>query len=120
MKIIQNKNSLTLTIKIFRFMKKVKLILVAIVIMIASFGAMAQVSINTDGSSADPSAMLDVKSSDKGFMPPRVANVSAVSSPVAGLLVYDISNQCMRYYNGSTWSLCMGREFQRKFQDFHP
>jgi len=68
----------------------------------------AQVAINTDGSSTDGSAILGVKSTDRGFLPPRVANISAISNPVAGLQVYDISNQCMRYYNGSYWSDCLG------------
>jgi len=79
--------------------------------MIASYTLSAQVSINTDGSNADGSAMLDVKSTDKGLLPPRVANVNDVSNPVAGLLVYDQSVNCMRYYNGTVWSECMGKSF---------
>ena len=88
-------------------MKKIKLLFVLIT-MITTQTITAQVSINTDGTTPDASAMLDVKSTDKGLLPPRVANVSAVSSPVEGLQVYDISNQCMRYYNGASWSDCMG------------
>jgi hypothetical protein len=34
----------------------------------------AQVGINTDASSPDASAILDVKSSDKGFLLPRLSN----------------------------------------------
>ena len=56
--------------------------------------ANGQVAVNTDGSLPDNSAMLEVKSSTKGFLPPRVALSSAnsaapVSSPVTGLLVYN-------------------------------
>jgi len=46
-------------------------ILTTLLILI-SLGLSAQVSINTDGSSADGSAMLDVKSSDKGMLVPRM------------------------------------------------
>jgi len=70
----------------------------------------AQVAINTDGSMPDASAMLDVKSTDKGLLPPRVAKVSDVSNPVESLLVYEEYNHCLRYYNGSEWSDCMGGE----------
>jgi uncharacterized protein (TIGR02145 family) len=57
----------------------------------------AQVSISTDGSSPDPSSMLDVKSSNKGMLIPRVAltaiNVAApIASPAVGLLVYNTAD----------------------------
>ncbi|MEO0725552.1 MAG: hypothetical protein AAFZ63_13490, partial [Bacteroidota bacterium] len=35
--------------------------------------AMAQVAINTDGASPDSSAMLDVSSTEKGFLAPRMS-----------------------------------------------
>ncbi|MCP3908714.1 MAG: hypothetical protein GY712_11940, partial [Oceanicoccus sp.] len=61
--------------------------------------------------SPEGSAQLEVNSTDKGFLPPRVANVNDVSNPVAGLQVYDQSVNCMRYYNGTVWSECMGKPF---------
>ena len=84
-------------------MKTIILILVAI-IMIASYSLTAQVAINTDGSSADGSAMLDVKSTTKGFLAPRVASTADVTSPVTGLLVYQTGGTPgFYYYNGSAW-----------------
>ncbi len=80
-------------------------------ILLLSFASMAQVSITVDGSDPDPSAGLEVKFTDKGFLSPRVANVDAVSNPVAGLMVYDQSVNCMRYYDGTAWSECMGKSF---------
>ncbi len=92
--------------------KLIKMIAIIVAVAISlSFTANAQVAINTDGTDPDGSAMLDVKSTDKGFMPPRVANVNDVSNPAAGLLVYDQSVNCMRYYNGTAWSECMGKPF---------
>lgn len=63
-------------------MKKIKLIFVAISI-IASYTLTAQVSINNDGSDANASAMLDVKSTDAGFLSPRMTTDerNAISSP---------------------------------------
>ena len=50
----------------------------------------AQVGINTDGSQPDPSAMLDVKSTTKGLLPPRMnqAALNAITNPADGLLIY--------------------------------
>jgi len=94
-------------------MKKVtKIFMIIVAVAISTvYTTQAQVAVNTDGSEPNASAMLDVKSTDKGFLPPRVANVNDVSNPVAGLQVYDQSNNCMRYYNGTVWSECMGGEF---------
>jgi predicted DNA-binding antitoxin AbrB/MazE fold protein len=93
-------------------MKKFTFLL--ILLSILALGINAQnVSINSDGSTPDPSAMLDVKSTSKGFLPPRIAltgstDVSTISSPVAGLLVYNTSNTNdvtpgYYYYGGSSW-----------------
>jgi len=77
--------------------------------MLLSAGTLfAQVGINNDGSTPNGSAMLDVKSTNMGLLPPRVPDTSAVSTPPEGLMVYDLSSHCMRYYNGSKWSECMG------------
>ena len=57
-----------------------------------SFGLQltGQVGINTDGSAPESSAMMDVKSTDKGILIPRmtIAQRDAISSPANGLLVY--------------------------------
>lgn len=59
-------------------------------------------------SSPAESALLEMESTSKGFLPPRVANTSAISNPVAGLQIFDQSFGCMRYYTGVDWSECMG------------
>jgi hypothetical protein len=53
-----------------------------------------QVAINSDAAQPDPSAMLDVKSTTRGLLLPRVtltgtSSASPVTSPAAGLLVYN-------------------------------
>ncbi len=82
-----------------------------------SYQGAAQVAINIDGSTSDASAMLDVKSSNKGFLPPRVAltavNVTApVANPAVGLLVYNTATAGTApnnvypgnyYWNGVRW-----------------
>ena len=50
-------------------MKKIKLLFVSIA-MISALSITAQVSINTDGTIPDASAILDLKSTDKGLLMP--------------------------------------------------
>ncbi len=84
--------------------KKLMMILVAVAISY-SYTAKAQVAINTDGSDADPSAGLDVKFTDKGFLPPRLtlAQRYSMSSPMTGLIIYNTTTHVPNYYNGSNW-----------------
>lgn len=73
-----------------------------------AFGTLlsAQVGINT----VAPQGALDVVSTNSGLIPPRVANTSlaTIPDPVAGMIVYDISSQCMRFYQGASWTSCLG------------
>ncbi len=68
----------------------------------------AQVAINEDSSLPDGSAMLDVKSTDKGFLVPRMteAERNAITSPATGLLVYQTNGTTgFYYYDGTEWGL---------------
>ena len=85
-------------------MKKLNLLL-AIMIM-AAVAVGQSVGINANGSAPDASAMLDVSSTSKGFLAPRMtaAQRVAISSPAAGLLVYQTDEETGYYhYNGSSW-----------------
>ena len=74
-------------------MKKVKLFFVAITI-IASYSLTAQVSVTTDGSDPNASAMLDVKSTEKGMLIPRMtqAEIEIITSPANGLIVFNTTD----------------------------
>ena len=81
--------------------------------IVASCTLTAQVAINTDGTDPDGSAMLDVKSTNKGFLPPRMteAQRNAIGSPAAGLVLW--CNNCgtdgeLQVYNGSAWTNMIG------------
>ncbi len=81
-------------------MKKFTKMIVIIVATTISFSfvANAQVSINADGSNADGSAMLDVKSTDKGMLIPRITQtqIEAITSPANGLTGYN-TDDCKFY-----------------------
>ena len=74
-------------------------------LLVTLSGAFAQMGISTNGSSPDNSAMLDVKSTTKGFLPPRMttAQRDLISSPATGLTIYNTTKNCNEIYNGSSW-----------------
>lgn len=53
----------------------------------------------------DPTAALDVNSTTRGFLPPRMTTTQklAIASPTEGLQVYDLTLHQMSYWNGTTW-----------------
>ncbi len=85
-------------------MKYILSIILVLVIFSARTAAQS-VSINNDGSSPDASAILDLKSSDKGLLLPRLTNAQRdnINSPVAGLIIYNSDTGKYQVYNGSVW-----------------
>jgi hypothetical protein len=72
-------------------------------------GSFAQVAVNTDGSAADTKAMLDVKSTDKGLLIPRMTTaqrtgITGLTVSQKGLLVYDTDLNSVWQYNGTVWA----------------
>lgn len=68
------------------------------------------VAINTDGSAPHTSAMLDVKSTSRGLLLPRVSynQRTAIASPAAGLIVYQTDTYLkiekgLYLYEGTAW-----------------
>ncbi len=97
-------------------MKKLNLIIALTFFVKISF---AQVGINATGASADPSAMLDVSSTSKGILIPRMSTAHRISipTPAIGLMVYDNTTNSYWYYNGSSWSNLAGStSFSLPFQ----
>jgi hypothetical protein len=96
-------------------MKMKKYLVIFLLITIVTVNNInAQVSINNDGSNADVSAVLDVNSTSKGFLLPRVAltgttdNSTITGSEATGLIVYNTNTVSdvtpgFYYWNGSKW-----------------
>ena len=61
------------------------------------------VAINADGASADASAILDVKSTTKGMLIPRMTTAQrmAMANAATGLLVFDTDANAFLFYNGT-------------------
>lgn len=90
-------------------MKKVTLTALTLLALGITSKTFAQnVSINATGNSADASAMLDISSTDKGLLIPRMtqAQRAAIANPAEGLMVYQTDGtKGFYYYNSSTWTL---------------
>ena len=80
-----------------------RLALIIALIQLKSLGAFAQVGIGT--TTPDNSAALDLSSSSKGFLVPRMTSAqrTAISGPAKGLMVFDNDSAYFFYYNGSAW-----------------
>jgi hypothetical protein len=64
------------------------------------------VSINSDNTLAHPSSILEISSTDKGVLIPRIAKANRPANPATGLLVYQIDNTPgFYYYNGTAWRI---------------
>jgi len=61
--------------------------------------------VNIGGTTQTSSAMLEVRSTTRGFLPPVMTTTqrNAIASPAAGLTVYDSTTNKLNYNNGTTW-----------------
>ncbi|MEI6852808.1 MAG: hypothetical protein WCL06_08200 [Bacteroidota bacterium] len=84
-------------------MKKLTLTLIALVICLSATLAQS-VGINATGDAPNGSAMLDVSSTTRGFLAPRMtaAQIAAITSPATGLLIYQTDGTAGYYYNSGT------------------
>ncbi len=78
-----------------------KAILLTVLFAVLTSVTFSQVAINETGEDPDPSAILDLSSTDKGFLVPRVSTTerNAIGTTQSGLLVYDIDTESFWYYN---------------------
>jgi len=81
-----------------------KTFLTLLFLLAAGLSLQAQLAINTDGSAPDNSAMLDVKSTTKGLLAPRMtfAQRNAIVLPATGLIIFQTDGIKGYYYNSGT------------------
>jgi len=77
---------------------------------VVAIGSVAQGVKVTDGGAAnteaDEAAILELESSLKGFLPPRMSTAQRdqISTPVPeGLQIYNTDIKCIQFYNGASW-----------------
>jgi len=83
----------------------------------------SQVGINTTNSLPDSSAMLDVQSTSKGMLIPRMntAQLREIQNPAEGLMVYDTDKKKITTYSNRQWATLDTETPGRFFiSDHHP
>jgi hypothetical protein len=70
----------------------------------------AQNSVGIGTAIPNTSAVLDISSTSKGLLTPRMSTVqrNAISTPAKGLLVYDTDLNALYHYNGNVWTAVGG------------
>ena len=83
---------------------KIITFIISFVLLVSIPQVQSQVSINTDGSDADVSAMLDVVSTTKGMLIPRMTTTqrTSIANAANGLLVFDETTSSFWFYKTST------------------
>ncbi len=79
-------------------------------ILLLAFEATAQQNIGIGTTSPDPSAVLDVTSTGKGLLIPRMdsASIANIIAPAKGLMVFDSVRNAFYYYTGTGWMSMTG------------
>jgi hypothetical protein len=82
------------------------ILFVLFLVVFVSSSAAQNVGINQNGSAAHASAMLDITSTNKGLLIPRMTTNqrTGIPTPATGLLVYDTDINTFMYFNGSGWT----------------
>ena len=96
-------------------MKKTVLNTLALATLFFASTANAQVGVGVPAGDIHPSAELEVKSTTKGFLPPRMtyAERNSIATPAAGLLIYQtdaVANNPagLYFYDGTAWKNGLG------------
>lgn len=83
-------------------MKRICLLFISVLIIAH---ARTQIAINNTGNVAAGSSILDISSTNKGLLIPRVTSAqrNAIANPETGLLVFDMDRTTLFMYDGVQW-----------------
>lgn len=85
-------------------MKKIYLFLI---LMASGYLTQAQVKIGDNPTTVGTSSSLELESTNKALVITRVANTAAITNPVNGMIIYDISSNCIKAYEDGVWTNCL-------------
>ncbi|MEO0896442.1 MAG: tail fiber domain-containing protein [Bacteroidota bacterium] len=84
-------------------MKRLTLIMLFLGLSMALFAQ--SVGINSNGAQPNSSSILDLQSSSKGLLMPRMTTEQrdAIVQPAEGLMIYNLDDSCFNYYSANRW-----------------
>jgi hypothetical protein len=90
-------------------MKKIILTTLLIISLAITTTIKAQVGIGVSTANVNPSTQLEVLSTNKGFLPPRMTTAQRDSisngNPASGLMIYNLTTHVLEYYRqGEGWT----------------
>lgn len=91
---------------------KIKTLLFSLSTALIGITASAQVKIGQNPTTINTTAELEIESTTKGFLPPRLttAQRNAIASPAEGLTIYNTTTKCLNWFNGEIWFSPCGEE----------
>lgn len=94
--------------------KEIKLFLILLLLFIVQ-SSQSQIAVNTDGSLADSSSILDVKSTSQGLLLPRLSSAQrdAIPNPAIGLMIFNTDTKIIEAFGGNTWTDLNGEKTSR-------
>ena len=93
----------------------------ALFMFLFSFHGNAQVKIGNNPTTINASSLLELESSTKGVLFPRMTGVqmNAIPSPVTGMFVFNTDSLCLCHYNGTAWRSLCGMNIGAPDLDWH-
>lgn len=84
-------------------MTQFKQLLFALLLLCLGTTAFAQVKVGNNPTTINASSVLEVESTNKGFLPPRMtqAQRDAIASPAQGLVIYNTTVPCLQVNDGT-------------------
>jgi uncharacterized protein (TIGR02145 family) len=86
-------------------MKQAKKYFLILVLLFCAEKSFTQLGISSTNTQPNPSAMLDVSSTSKGILIPRMNSTerTGIATPAQGLTVFDTQTKTFWYFDGVTW-----------------
>jgi uncharacterized protein (TIGR02145 family) len=81
--------------------------IIFILLTIISFNTYSQIKIGNHPESVGASSLLELESTTKALVLSRVITTAAIASPVNGMIVYDLSSNCIKAYENGAWTNCL-------------
>lgn len=78
----------------------------AVLLSFMNTALQAQVKFGDNPTVIGTSSLLELESTNKALVLPRIADVTAITAPIDGMIIFDLSKDCVRSYEDGAWSEC--------------